>query len=197
MGTQSVDHMSAQTGKVLLELARKAIAERLGVSYEPSPDFEKKLTDEIFDTRRGTFVTLKIDNQLRGCIGNLTPDHTIREGVTENAVNAAFKDPRFPPLTRDEFDSIQVEISLLTEPVLLDYRDPSDLLAKLTPGEDGVIIRKGVHSSTFLPQVWEQLPDKAAFLGNLCMKAGLPADEWKKGDLQVYTYRVRYFEENA
>lgn len=189
--------MSAQTGKTLLELARKAIAERLGVSYEPSPDLERKLTDEIFDTRRGTFVTLKIDNQLRGCIGNLTPDHTIREGVAENSVNAAFKDPRFPPLTRDEFDAVQLEISLLTEPVLLDYKDPADLLAKLTPGEDGVIIRKGVHSSTFLPQVWEQLPDKAAFLGNLCMKAGLPADEWKKGDLQVYTYRVRYFEDNA
>lgn len=197
MGTQSVDHMPEENGKALLELARKAIAERLGVSYEPSPDLDEKLTDEIFDTRRGTFVTLKINNQLRGCIGSLTPDHTIRKGVADNALNAAFKDPRFPPLTRDEFDSIQMEISLLTEPVLLDYKDPADLLAKLTPGEDGVIIRKGVHSSTFLPQVWEQLPEKAAFLGNLCMKAGLPADEWKKGDLQVYTYRVRYFEENA
>lgn len=185
-----------EKGEILLELARKTIAERLCMAYEGLPGLEDKLKDEAFDERRGTFVTLKSGGQLRGCIGNLAPEHTIRKSVTENSVNAAFNDPRFSPLRQEEFHSIQLEISLLTEPALFDYSGPEDLLEKLTPGVDGVIIRKGMHSATFLPQVWDQLPDKEAFLSHLCLKAGLAADEWKKGDLQVYTYRVQYFEEN-
>ncbi|MFO8111280.1 MAG: AmmeMemoRadiSam system protein A [Desulfosalsimonadaceae bacterium] len=196
MNTNSSDSLPGEKGELLLALARKTIAERLGLAYEGLPGLEDKLTDKAFDDRRGTFVTLKRGGQLRGCIGNLAPENPIRHGIAENAVNAAFNDPRFAPLRREEFDSIQLEISLLTEPALLDYNGPEDLLAKLTPGEDGVIIRKGMHSATFLPQVWDQLPDKEAFLSHLCLKAGLAADEWKRGDLLVYTYRVQYFEEN-
>lgn len=195
MNTNRNGSLPGEKGQLLLALARKTIAGRLGLAYEGLPGLEGKLTDETFDDRRGTFVTLKSGGQLRGCIGNLSPEHTIRQSVTENSVNAAFNDPRFPPLRKEEFHSIQLEISLLTEPASLDYNGPEDLLAKLTPGVDGVIIRKGMHSATFLPQVWDQLPDKEAFLSHLCLKAGLSADEWKKGDLLVYTYRVQYFEE--
>ena len=191
--------LSDEKGEVLLELARRTLEERLGLSRGAptgTDGTEKQLKDETFDKNRGTFVTLKINNQLRGCIGNLSPDRPLAESVRENTLNAAFNDPRFPPLTREELESVQIEISLLTDPVKLEYNDADDLLAKLKPGVDGVIIQKGPHSSTFLPQVWEQLPDKKAFLGNLCLKAGLSADEWQKGDLLVYIYHVQYFEEN-
>jgi AmmeMemoRadiSam system protein A len=118
------------------------------------------------------------------------------EGVRQNSINAAFKDPRFPPLSRDEFDRIKIEVSVLTEPVPLEHAGGSDLLEKLQPGLDGVIIRKGGRQATFLPQVWEQLPDKEKFLSHLCLKAGLPGDAWMGGDLEVSTYRVQAFEED-
>lgn len=196
MAKNNTTQLSGEKGLLLVALARQTIARRLGLCREISPELAEKLEDETFDAKRGTFVTLTIDNQLRGCIGNLTPDTPIREGVRDNAVNAAFNDPRFPPLTPAELESVQVEISLLTEPEQLEYQGPEDLLASLTLGVDGVIIRKGPHNATFLPQVWEQLPDKEAFLGHLCLKAGLPADAWKKGDLTVYTYQVQHFQDN-
>jgi AmmeMemoRadiSam system protein A len=188
-------NISGEKASVLLELARKTIAERLGLPYESPHDLEEKLKDETFDANHGIFVTLKINNQLRGCIGNLRPDQSIRDGVRDHAVNAALNDPRFPPLTRDELESVQLEISILTEPLKLEYKGGDDLLARLIPRVDGVLIRKGIHSSTFLPQVWDQLPDKKDFLRHLCLKAGLPMDEWKKGELLVYTYRVQDFED--
>ncbi len=188
--------IDSKKGEVLLELARKSIADRLGVSWEPSPELDSLAKDPVFESRRGTFVTLKIDGQLRGCIGNLVPEKPLAKGVKDNAVNAAFNDPRFAPLSKEEFPRIQIEVSLLTEPMPLEYRNSQELLEKIRPNVDGLIISNGPYSATFLPQVWEQLPDKKSFLSNLCMKAGLPADEWKKGDLQVYTYQVRYFEES-
>lgn len=189
------ESLSEKQGATLLELARNTISERIGVLSKKSTDLNERLKDAAFDLQRGTFVTLKINQHLRGCIGNLTSETPIRDGVVENALNAAFCDPRFPPLTREELDSVQIEISLLTEPSQLSYTTPQELLDKLTPGVDGVIIRKGARSATFLPQVWDQLPDKEAFLGHLCLKAGLDPDAWKKQDLLVYTYRVEYFEE--
>lgn len=182
-------------GEILLEIARKTIADRLGLSYKPSSDLDAASRNPDFQSRRGTFVTLKINDQLRGCIGNLLPDKPLISAVQDNAVNAAFQDPRFAPLSKQEFEKIQIEVSLLTEPKPLDYRDGRDLLDKLRANVDGVILRKGPYSSTFLPQVWEQLPDKKTFLEQLCMKAGLPADAWQKGDIEVLTYQVRYFEE--
>lgn len=183
-------------GEILLEIARKTIAEHLGLSYKPSTDLDAASRDTAFESRRGTFVTLKINDQLRGCIGNLLPDKPLIHSVRENAINAAFQDPRFAPLLKQEFKKIQIEVSLLTEPKPLDYKDGRDLLDKLRPHVDGVILRKGPYSSTFLPQVWQQLPDKRAFLEQLCMKAGLPADAWQKGDIEVLTYQVQYFEES-
>ena len=187
--------ISKEKGEVLLEVARKSIADRLGVETGVSTVGDDATRDPVFQSKRGTFVTLKINDQLRGCIGNLVPEKPLIEGVRDNAVNAAFSDPRFGPLSPEEFSKIQIEVSLLTEPQPLEYTDAQDLLDKIRPHVDGLIIQKGARSATFLPQVWEQLPDKKSFLQQLCMKAGLPPDAWKKGDLQVFTYQVQYFEE--
>jgi len=195
MNAQPEQLFSDEKGIVLLELARETIAARLGILRENPDQLESRLTDTDFQSPRGTFVTLKINDRLRGCIGNLNPDKPVAEGIRANAINAAFHDPRFAPLTREEFDRVRIEVSLLSEPVPLEYNGGDDLLAKLVPNVDGLIIRKGAYGATFLPQVWEQLPDKKQFLRHLCMKAGLSADEWQKGDLHVLTYRVQYFEE--
>ena len=193
--TQS-NELSEEKGQQLVQLARQSIAGRLGVKPDAAADIESRLSDAVFQSKRGTFVTLTKNKQLRGCIGNLLPDKPLAEGVKDNALNAAFSDPRFPALSKEELDQIEIEVSLLTEPQPIAYKDAADLLAKIRPQVDGIIIKKGMHSSTFLPQVWEQLPDKESFLSHLCLKAGLPGDEWKKGDLEVLTYQVQYFEEH-
>ncbi len=193
--TESSRQLSRQNGEVLIALARKTIAEHIGLEVDLPTDFSTKLEDKVFQERRGTFVTLTIDSRLRGCIGNLAPDRTLLEGVRDNAINAAFHDPRFSPLTESEFQKIRIEVSLLSAPQPLTFADADDLLAKIRPGVDGLIIRKGIYSATFLPQVWDQLPDKRSFLEHLCMKAGLPANEWQKPGLKVFTYQVQYFEE--
>lgn len=140
-------------------------------------------------------ASLKIDNQLRGCIGNLSASAPIVKGVCDNALNAAFHDPRFSPLGKKELDAVHIEVSVLSEPVALTYTDADDLVARLRPGVDGVIIKSEFASATFLPQVWDQLPQPEPFLSHLCVKAGLPADQWRKGDLEVQVYQVQYFEE--
>ena len=189
----SPQYLDKHQGQALVRLARQTIAEKLG---EPSVKADpEELKDTAFQTPRGTFVTLTIDKQLRGCIGNLDPSESILGGIQRNAVNAAFHDPRFPPLKADELDRLDIEVSILTEPCPLEYRDGKDLLAKLRVNVDGVILRKGKASATFLPQVWEQLPRPEEFLSHLCRKAGLSADAWKKTHLEVLIYQVQYFEE--
>ncbi len=190
--------MTEDQGQKLLCLARATIAARLGLSDASSriiPD--NQLADPAFREQRGTFVTLKIRNQLRGCMGCLTPSETILEGIQRNAVNAAFNDPRFPPLTGPELEQAEIEVSILTNPQDLEYSDGKDLLKKLRPNIDGAIISKGMARATFLPQVWEQLPRTEEFLSHLCRKAGLSPDEWQKGELDVSIYQVQYFHENS
>jgi AmmeMemoRadiSam system protein A len=184
-------------GRLLVKLARNTILKELtGKSTDTESDTSAQvIQDERFQAHCGTFVTLKIQGQLRGCIGNLTPKESVLEGVKRNAVNAAFHDPRFSSLTAAELDRTDIEVSILTEPLPLAYRDSQDLIQKLRVNVDGVIIRKGNTSATFLPQVWEQLPQPENFLNHLCMKAGLPADAWKHSELEVLTYQVQYFEE--
>jgi len=180
-------------GQTLVRLARQTIAERLGKkSIKVDPD---SMEDIIFQNHRGTFVTLTINKQLRGCIGNLDSTESILAGIKRNAINAAFHDPRFPSLKAHELDRVNIEVSILAEPHRLEYRDSKDLLAKLRVNVDGVILRRGSASATFLPQVWEQLPQPEQFLSHLCMKAGLSADDWKKSQLDILTYQVQYFEE--
>ncbi len=184
-------------GQWLVKLARRTIMNKL---TDKSPDTEsemlaKDLVDESFQAHCGTFVTLKIQGQLRGCIGNLTSTESVLDGVKRNAVNAAFHDPRFSSLSAAELDRTEIEVSILTEPLPLEYRDWQDLITKLRVNVDGVIIRKGHTSATFLPQVWEQLAQPENFLTHLCLKAGLPSDAWKSSELEVLTYQVQCFEE--
>ena len=184
-----------QQGQVLVRLARKTITEKLTGKAPDSDELIPALQDEELRLHCGTFVTLKISGQLRGCIGNLTSTQSVVDGVKHNAINAAFHDPRFSPLSRSELDRTAIEISILSEPQPLEYQDGRDLAEKLRVNVDGVIIRKGHSSATFLPQVWEQLPRPEDFLGHLCMKAGLPSDAWKNSELEVLTYQVQHFEE--
>lgn len=187
------DRLTRKEGEELIALARKTIeAELLGAG---TPEEEGMDIPPKFHDKRGTFVTLTMNGGLRGCIGHIIPSESIWEGVKKNALNAAFEDPRFRPLTAEELERVRVEVSILSDPRPLPYETPEDLLNKLKPGVDGVIIRKGMRQSTFLPQVWEQLPDKNEFLTHLCLKAGLDGDAWRKEPLEVFTYKVQAFEE--
>jgi len=185
--------LTQDQGKYLLSVARQTIERELFARKGETMD-EKDLPP-IFHTRRGAFVTLTEKGNLRGCIGHIIPQETLLEGVRENAINAAFRDPRFHPLKAEEWKDVKIEVSILTDPKPLSYTDAQDLLKKLRPGIDGVIIKKGYHQATFLPQVWDQLPNKKDFLTHLCYKAGLDGDAWKRGDLEVSTYQVQAFEE--
>jgi AmmeMemoRadiSam system protein A len=192
MSMEEKGKLTKEEGEYLLSVARKTIEAKL---FNKGVSTEKGLESAKYLDKRGTFVTLTTDGNLRGCIGHIIPQESLIDGIRENAINAAFKDPRFAPLSKSEWEKVKVEISILTEPAPLKYSDAKDLLMKLKPGIDGLIIEKGYQSATFLPQVWDQLPDKEDFLGHLCMKAGLSVNEWKKGTLTVYTYQVQAFEE--
>ena len=184
--------LTKEEGEYLLSVARKTIEAKL---FNNDISKEENIAAEKYLEKRGAFVTLTVNGNLRGCIGHIIPQESLIEGIRINAINAAFEDPRFPPLSKKEWDKVKVEISILTEPELLEYSGSDDLLGKLSPGVDGVILKKGYAQATFLPQVWDQLPDKAEFLTHLCMKAGMSGSEWKKGGLTVYTYQVQAFEE--
>ena len=188
------DELTEEEGKYLLTLARQTIEGRLFGQEDqgqPDVDLSPKLSEH-----RGTFVTLTKKGVLRGCIGHIIPQESVIEGIRVNAINAAFKDPRFPPLFREEWKNVKVEVSILTTPKPLEYADADDLLNKLRPGIDGLIIKKGFNQATFLPQVWEQLPDKKEFLRHLCVKAGLDREAWKHEKLEVSVYQAQAFEEH-
>jgi AmmeMemoRadiSam system protein B/AmmeMemoRadiSam system protein A len=187
--------LTKKQGQTLIKLARQTIAQRLGVKDDDWVASADELNDPDLKTARGTFVTLTMAGQLRGCIGSLAATEPIMENIRKNAVNAAFYDPRFAALKRKDLKDIEIEVSILTDPKPLQYSDAADLLNKITPHQDGVIIRKKTFSATFLPQVWEQLPQPEMFLSHLCRKAGLSSDAWKNSDLKVFTYRVQYFHE--
>jgi MEMO1 family protein len=172
-------------GLTLLAIARAAIGHRLGLHAEaPRTDVAPWLA------RSGaTFVTLMLDGRLRGCIGSLAARRGLGEDVAENAVGAALRDPRFAPLTPEEWARCEVEVSVLSAPKPLQFADEAEMLAQLRPGEDGVILEHEGRRATFLPQVWEGLPDKKAFLGELMRKAGIPADT-RLARCRLWRYRV-------
>ena len=190
-------HLNVEQGHWLVELARQTLAEQFAkkIPQKDREALETALSDACYQVRCGTFVTLTLNKQLRGCIGSLTSDEPIRTGVRRNAINAAFHDPRFAPLSAADFEKVKIEVSILSEPQRLNYRDSDDLVKKLRPGVDGVILRKDSASATFLPQVWEQLPETHDFLSHLCMKAGLAVDAWQNTRLDVSTYQVQHFAE--
>jgi len=184
------DVLTAEQGRSLLRLARQTIAGRLGSESETVD-----VTDSAFDAEYGTFVTLKMKGVLRGCIGNLLPGESVATGVKRNAISAAFHDSRFAPLTTAEFEDVEIDISVLSHPQTLEYQDGADLVSKLRPGIDGVILKPGGARATFLPQVWEQLPAPELFLGHLCRKAGLADTAWKNSHPDIEIYQVQCFKE--
>jgi len=192
---QMTEKLSEKDGALLLKLARENILRKFGTENNLLGDLKTQVSSRVVEESRGTFVTLHQKGDLRGCIGNIDPVKTILQGVMENARLAAFNDSRFSPLSHEEVKDTRIEISILTPPEKLAYTDARDLIAKLRPDIDGVIIKKQYHSATFLPQVWEQLKDSGLFLTHLCSKAGLAKDEWKSGSLDVFTYQVQSFQE--
>lgn len=181
-----------QDRRTLLRLARSAIAAQLTAGSQPE---RPQQPSPALLQPRGCFITLHKNGNLRGCIGTIEAKRPLVESVEENACNAAFRDPRFPPVSAEELEQIDIEVSVLTPPAVLDFQGPDDLLAKLRPGVDGVILSKDWHGSTFLPQVWDQLPRADAFLHHLCRKAGLGGDCWKHPDIVIKTYQAEYFSE--
>jgi AmmeMemoRadiSam system protein A len=159
------------------------------------PEVDPDTTPENLWRDAACFVTLTKHGQLRGCIGSLEAHQPLVLDVRDNAIGAAFRDPRFPPVSADELDDLHVEISVLSRPEPLSYDSPDDLIAKLRPGVDGLVIERGWNRATFLPQVWEKLSDPHEFLQHLCRKAYLPADAYRHPGLDVYTYQVEKFEE--
>jgi hypothetical protein len=176
-------------GRVLVSIARSSIASSFGVRTSVQED-------ALFLHRPGaSFVTLKSENRLRGCIGSLQAHRTLVEDVKANARAAAFRDPRFAPLSFDEFSATKIEVSVLSVLAPLSFRSQEHALAQLRPGEDGVVLEFGRHRGTFLPQVWENLPSPASFLGELKRKAGLPADFWDDG-IRLFRYTVSKWAES-
>ncbi|MDY6881358.1 MAG: AmmeMemoRadiSam system protein A [Desulfatiglans sp.] len=192
-GMTGEKRLTEKEGRYLLALARETIEAELFAKKRPQGS--NRVLPAKFDEQRGTFVTLTIGGGLRGCIGHIIPHESLLEGIRINAINAAFRDPRFRPISKKEWKGVKIEISILTDPEPLSYSSSEDLLEKLTPDIDGVILKKGHRQSTFLPQVWEQLPEKEEFLTHLCIKAGLDGDAWKERDLEISIYQVQAFEE--
>lgn len=179
--------------QILLRIAREAI-EHAARGRIPPPIEPESLTNNLRE-KGASFVTLTVHGNLRGCIGALEAYQSLAEDVREHAVSAAMDDPRFPPVNEAELDRIHIEVSRLTPPQELTYSTSGDLLKKLRPHVDGVILKQGFRKATFLPQVWEKIPDPQEFLEQLCYKMGAPGDAWRDAKLQVYTYQVEEFHE--
>jgi AmmeMemoRadiSam system protein A len=180
-------------GRVLLPLARAAIARELGAAAATlvATDLPSWLTPV-----GASFITLKREGRLRGCIGTLRAHRPLREDVEANALGAAFRDPRFKPLTAPEITGLAVEISLLSALELIGFEDERDALRQLRAGHDGIVFQYGHHHSTFLPQVWADIPDPAHFLAHLKQKAGLPPDFWDQ-DVKLSRYTVQKWQEGT
>ncbi|CAG0985621.1 hypothetical protein MTYP_01998 [Methylophilaceae bacterium] len=177
-------------GQVLIPLARDVIAKALG---KPGVAVEEHLP--WLQEAGATFVTLTQNLQLRGCIGSLQAHRPLLQDIKANAYAAAFHDPRFSPLQADELDETGIEVSLLSTMQPLQFRDEQHALAQLRAGLDGVVLEFGVHRSTFLPQVWEQLPEVHGFMARLKQKAGLPTAFWHE-EIRLYRYTVQKFRES-
>lgn len=184
--------LTASDKTFLAQFARSVIQEALNKGEKiPKPETLSAAVHE----KRGCFVTLHQHKNLRGCIGTIEPEQTLLKGVEENALNAAFRDPRFSPLSAQELSSVDIEVSVLTVPKRLNFKDAEDLKSQLKPGIHGVILSKGWQRATFLPQVWQQLPDTEVFLQHLCQKAGMKSCCWKDPDTVVEVYEAEYFSE--
>ena len=178
-------------GPVLIALAHHAIATKLDIPHTAiSPNDHAWLAKNA-----ASFVTLTLHGQLRGCIGTLEAYRPLIDDVRSNAVAAAVHDPRFTPLSRSEYDAIRIEVSVLSEMQCVNAQDEHSAIANIRPGIDGVVLQYGTHKATFLPQVWDQLPDPRQFLAHLKEKAGLSPNFWHP-DMQLHIYQVNKFHEH-
>ena len=189
----NIQRLSQQERKDLLTLARESIV--CAVSGKRLPKLHETHLSPILKENGAAFVTLTIGGELRGCIGSLQAYRSLVEDVQEHAVDAALNDYRFLPLSELEIPQVEIEISVLTPSEPLRYEHPQDLPGLLKPHEDGVVLRDGIMSATFLPQVWDQLPDPEVFLDQLCQKMGAPANRWRQKVMQVSIYHVEEFKE--
>jgi AmmeMemoRadiSam system protein A len=185
--------LSAEERSALLRLARQAM--ELAAAGKPGPALRLEDLPEALRAPHATFVTLTSRGDLRGCIGALQASLPLVEDVVVHARAAATEDFRFYPVRPEEAPGIEIEISILSDPAPLEYGDADDLIARLRPGIDGVILSSGLHRATFLPQVWEKVAQPHQFLDLLCEKAGLPRRAWRTGHLDVSTYQVESFQE--
>lgn len=187
-----MSELSADERQTLLDIARRSIEH--GLRHE-----HRALSMDIdyppaLAAPRASFVTLKIGNELRGCIGSLEPMRPLAQDVHENAYSAAFRDPRFQPLTTSEWPGLRLSLSILSLPEPLTANSEAELLLALRPGIDGVILEYGQRRGTFLPAVWESLNEPREFMRQLKLKTGLPADFWSDA-LRVYRYTATHIEE--
>jgi AmmeMemoRadiSam system protein A len=178
---------------MLLRLARQGL--QAAVRGEAAPPLAAAARTPALERPGCSFVTLTEDGQLRGCIGGLQADEPLWRDVQRHAGQAALSDYRFIPVQPAELPQIEIEVSVLSAPAPLDYAAPDELLRQLRPHVDGVVLRQGLSRATFLPQVWESVPEPEQFLAMLCEKLGLPPDAWRRQHLAVETYQVEEFRE--
>lgn len=187
--------LSLEQGRKLINLARDSILSYFSKKEMKAKDDMKK----EFGERRGAFVTLNKNGQLRGCIGFSDATYPLYETIIRAARNAAFSDPRFPPVDKEELNDISIEISVLTPPRLVEVRNPEDLIKNIRIGKDGLIIVSTFNTGLLLPQVATEYKwDAGTFLGQTCIKAGLPADSWRNFDsCRVYKFQSQVFGEES
>ncbi|MCJ7676692.1 MAG: AmmeMemoRadiSam system protein A [Anaerolineales bacterium] len=178
---------------ILLKLARQAV--ELAAAGHTGPTVPLDDLPEALRARRATFVTLTRQGTLRGCVGSLQASVPLAQDLVVHARAAATEDFRFYPVRPEETAELEIEVSILSEPTPLDYQQSDELLTRLRPGVDGVILTSGLNRATFLPQVWEKVAQPSVFLDMLCEKAGLPRRAWRTGHPDILTYQVESFHE--
>lgn len=187
-------HLTHDEKRLLLEIARNAIKRALEGERRQRLDLEE-LPPHLKELG-ACFVTLTKKGVLRGCVGSIEASQPLILDVRDRALAAAFEDPRFPPLSASELSELDLEISILTPPEILQYHHPAELPELLRPGVDGVILTYQFRRATFLPQVWDKLPEPEEFLGRLCQKMGMESEAWKHHLMEVETYQVEMFSED-
>lgn len=184
-------NLSVEDQATALRVAKDSIQQ--GLTHGSALDVITSDYSQELQQTLACFVTLHKNNQLRGCIGALEAYQPLIDDIAEHAFAAAFQDPRFPSLDQTEFEKISIEISVLSKPESMIFKSEDDLLQQVRPEIDGLILEHGFNRGTFLPSVWQQLPDKKEFLKHLKMKAGLPA-QWWENDVKISRYTTFLFE---
>ena len=190
MDDSSQKTLTPEARKILIGVAVESIRQGLTEGHPLAVDVKDYAS--ALREQRASFVTINLQGQLRGCIGHLQAFQALVQDVAENAFAAAFRDPRFSPLRAEEFPPLQVHISVLSPAEPMTFTSESDLIAQLRPGVDGLILEDGPARGTFLPSVWDSLPDPEDFLRHLKNKAGLPSRHWSP-DLRIYRYQTESF----